>query len=189
MQESIDINQKLVKESGSSIRLGQESYLPHISLLMGGMDTSIITEVNELLTQIGHSFRPLSLIIKQLRTKYADPDTPITELVIEKNNQLQHLHERIVGKLRPYLNYDITRDMFVPNGNINKFTIQWVSKFITQSSFDNFEPHITLGIGEMTAEDRSTPFQPASLALCQLGNYCTCAEVIFKIDMKGKKES
>lgn len=43
---------------------------------------------------------------------------------------------------------------------------------------EDFLPHITLGKGTLDAKAGETSFTASRLALCHLGNHCTCRKVL-----------
>ena len=70
----------------------------------------------------------------------------------------------------------------------NSIQSVWIRNYSKESSLDKFSPHITIGIGEVESETRGLAypikFNTSKLALCHLGNYCTCRKVISLHDLK-----
>jgi hypothetical protein len=58
-------------------------------------------------------------------------------------------------------------------------TLEWIRTYPQKSSYENFRPHITLGYGQVPPGlSFPIPFTAARLALCHLGNHCTCREML-----------
>jgi hypothetical protein len=62
-------------------------------------------------------------------------------------------------------------------------TLQWIRDYPENSSFENFFPHITIGYGQMENISSPIEFTASALALCHLGNHCTCRDVLISIDL------
>ena len=80
--------------------------------------------------------------------------------------------------LRQFFSYDVTPDMLVPDEEIGISTLLWIKSYPEKSSFERFSPHITLGYGKL--ENYSFPriIGVSQLAVCHLGNHCTCRKVL-----------
>ncbi len=186
---AIQENRKLVDTESSSaapILLQHKKNFPHLSLLMGGLQTDRLLEVNRRLVDINRELESLALHITARRTKEGPQNQSIVEYVVDKTPPLQQLHETIVKNLKEYLHYDISKSMFAGTSSINDFTVSWVKNFLSGASFQNFHPHITLGVGNVDHKKINTPFIPKSLGICHLGNYCTCKNLIFQVDLIGE---
>jgi hypothetical protein len=66
--------------------------------------------------------------------------------------------------------------------NVEKWCLEFVNKFIERGSMENYDPHITIADGNLGADSINYPtgFQGSKIAIYQLGNYCTCREVLFE---------
>ena len=53
-----------------------------------------------------------------------------------------------------------------------------------KSSFENFFPHITIGYGEINNFSFPIIFSVSKLALCHLGNHCTCRKILASTNLK-----
>lgn len=173
MDRAIEINGQLLGTSGSDIVLDREKCLPHITLAMGCMNEDDLGKVNEILAGIAGSFPPLSL--KTVSSKGGK-----AWIKIEKTRDIEVLHEIVMIRLSSFFSYKAARDMvFEEEGEeVNDLTLDYIKKFFTDSSFENYAPHITVGKGDMDVEVETFDFVSAELALCHLGNYCTCRKVL-----------
>jgi 2'-5' RNA ligase len=100
---------------------------------------------------------------------------------VEKTRELQSLHEEVMEKLAAYLSYDVTEDMVYDSGKVAESTLLWIKGYREKSSFENFTPHITIGYGEIENLSFPIKFAASKLALCHLGNHCTCRKILISI--------
>jgi 2'-5' RNA ligase len=182
------------------IVLDKENCLPHISLAMGCIDEEIVADIEKVLQTIAkgprfagtkqYSLEQLSVIDIHVGTNSAGEKVSVFR--IEKTEALQSLHEEIMQRLAPYCSYDVTADMIfsrfprsgVPAPEAGESTLLWIKKYPEKSSFENFFPHITIGYGEI--DDYSFPmrFTASKLALCHLGNHCTCRKILASAELR-----
>lgn len=75
----------------------------------------------------------------------------------------------------------------LPNQQVEEVTMYWIKNYPKESSFEKFSPHITIGFGEVEGETCGIKFplrfSVSKLALCHLGNYCTCRDASSDICM------
>ena len=121
----------------------------------------------------------LMLINLSLWFLYNYTDTINDELKIEKSEALQQLHESIMRALDPYLESEATLDMLYSPPKVDEISLSWIRKYREKWSFEKFYPHITLGIGRTNQQDVVISFVASELALCHLGNYCTCRKILY----------
>jgi 2'-5' RNA ligase len=178
MDRAIAANGELIKEAGKKIVLNRESCLPHISLSMGCVDESDIAAIEEVLKEIADksSLAELSVIGIQVSTNSVGAKVSVFE--VDKTKELQLLHEDVMEKLAPCLSYDVTADMLYEPAEVRQPTLLWIKNYREKSSFSNFFPHITIGYGEIQDVSFPIKFSASKLALCHLGNHCTCRKVL-----------
>jgi hypothetical protein len=80
--------------------------------------------------------------------------------------------------------------MFSNQQEINIKDTPWmfpyIQNFTQNSSYKNFNPHITIGDGIFERKLKlQIKFTASRLALCHLGNYCTCREILYETSLKG----
>ena len=172
MDKAIEINKKFADDP---IELNKENCLPHISLCMGVLEEENLPKIEEIINEISKQFSKLFLTIDKISSKHVCFE-------IKNNETLQKLHEEIMTKLSSYLSYDATTDMcFFPPPVIEK-TLTWINNY-RNTSFEKFYPHITLGISKVKDKELNIEFIASKLAVCHLGNYCTCRKVIISSDL------
>ncbi|UZR95576.1 hypothetical protein [Chondrinema litorale] len=181
--ESITINQKLDNGSGiQQIPLGTK-YLPHISLAMGGLKDEEVDSFFKEVTAIANQFSALSLHYTVIECHPNDKGEAISGIAIEENVELQKLHETLVIKLESFLKNEVSQLHFHGDETTNASSVNWVNEYIAKHSFKQFSPHITLGTGIFSGNFTPQNSLTNRLAVCHLGNYCTCREVLFEVEL------
>lgn len=172
--KAIVFNQKFGTKGGQRIILSESGSLPHISLAMGVLDERDLPKVSGILTDLANKFLPLPLAIDRV-----DFDRGFG-FAIQKTGDLQHLHESVMKVMGKFFSYNITEAMFHGSTKISRGSINWVKDYPTKASLQHFFPHITLGYSKQKSSvSFSTKFSAAELALCHLGNHCTCRKVLW----------
>jgi glycosyltransferase domain-containing protein len=192
MEKAIEVNQTLIKtfEFDNKIVLNKQNCLPHISLAMGCIKKDDIPEIDTVLKEVADKFSPLALTISDIRTGAIPTGEKVSGFEIERTTELQLLHETVMSKLLQYFTYDVSLDMVyaLPDQQVEEVTTYWIKNYPKESSFERFGPHITIGIGEVENETGGLKyplrFSASKLALCHLGNYCTCREILLLHDLK-----
>ena len=177
MDVAISSNKRLCN---SNIVLNKNDCLPHISLLMGCLSFDKLERAQSMLKVIGSQHNAMKLYIPGIRTVNTPAGDVIT-LDIAPNEDLQQLHESVVNAFSPLISTDATDDDVLEAQRASGSTLDWINNFITQSSFKNFWPHITIGyLKESGISEQIEPlsFTTSRLAICHLGNYCTCKVIL-----------
>ena len=197
MEKAIAVNQTLIKtfEFDNKIVLNKQNCLPHISLAMGCIEKDDITEIDTVLKDIADKFSPLTLTISDIRTGTIPTGEKVSGFEIERTTALQLVHETIMNRLTQYFTYDVSLDMIyaLPDQQVEEVTAYWIKNYPEESSFERFWPHITIGMGEVENETGGLKyplrFNASKLALCHLGNYCTCGEMVFSHELIKNNEA
>jgi 2'-5' RNA ligase len=151
---------------------------------MGCIDEDKIPEIKNILDEISTESSPFNLQVIDLKAEIIPIGKKVSSLVIKNQDELQKLHETTMKKLRKYLSYDVEISMLFNPPEIEEVTLYWIKNYANY--FYNpslFHPHITVGFGETTQFQMPTNFTASQIALCQLGNYCTCRKVIVSSDI------
>lgn len=180
----IEANAEMVKKFGKKIALNKKNCLPHISLAMGCVDEEDIASVERILRSIAKECPLSDLTISGVRSTGNSAGEEVSAFEVEKTEELQLLHETVMEKLAPYLSSDVTSDMVCADGEVEESTLLWIKNYRGKSSFDKFSPHITIGYGELS-NFLSFPikFAASKLALCYLGEHCTCRGILVSIEL------
>lgn len=180
--KAIEANAELVEKFGRKIVLNKESCLPHISLAMGCINEEDIASADVILQSIAKKISLSDLRICGVKSSENSSGEKVSVLEVEKTVELQSLHKSVMEKLTPYLSFDVAADMIYGDEEVTETTLQWIKNYRDKSSFDNFSPHITIGYGELDSFS-SMSFAVSRLALCHLGNHCTCKEILISVEL------
>jgi 2'-5' RNA ligase len=180
---AIEVNAELVKKFSKKIVLNKKNCLPHISLAMGCIDDGNIVIVEEILQSITKECTLGDLRVLGVRSSKNTVGEKVSAFEVEKTEELQLLHETIMERLAPYLSSDVTAEE-INDDEVAETTLLWIKNYREKSSFDKFFPHITIGYGEVS-DLPSFPieFGASRLALCHLGNHCTCRRILVSIKL------
>ncbi len=99
-------------------------------------------------------------------------------LTITSTEPLDRLHLSVMAALAPFEQAGDAA-AFAPRGIAARpADVAWVREFRSASAFARFHPHITLGIGGPPLTVPPFVARPSALAVCRLGRFCTCGEVL-----------
>ncbi len=182
MDLAIEANGKLVEKFGDKIVLNKDNCLPHISLAMGCIDESDITEVSKLLEKIAKEMLLGELKVVGILTTTNAVGEKVSAFVVDRTGQLRLLHEQIMKELSPYSTAQATAET-IADDKVDESTLLWINSYREKSSFENFFPHITIGYGQTGGLSAPAEFVVSQLALCHLGNHCTCRKVFVSISL------
>ena len=182
---AIAVNRDLVARCGSEIVLEAGSCLPHVSLAMGCIDSRQLDAAGDVLNDIVLESPPGRLTVVGVAVMTSATGRKTSSFIVDKSEALQRLHEEVMGRLWPYFSHDVTESMLHGPGPVSASTLAWIRDFRSRASFARFWPHITLGYGEAAPLDRPIPFAAAALALCHLGNHCTCRKTLASAVWRG----
>ncbi|MDI6786586.1 MAG: hypothetical protein QMD92_07740 [bacterium] len=184
MNKVIAVNKELLKVFDNKIILNKENCLPHISLAMGGIRRKDLVSIQNNLHRVAEMFSPMNLKATDIYADTIPTGKKVSGFKIEKTKELQLLHESIMNDISPYFTYNITLDMVYPSPQVEEITLFWIKNYLKNSSFKNFFPHITIGFGEPNRINLPFNFTTSKLALCHLGNYCTCRKILLSAELK-----
>jgi len=181
MDYAITANAGLVKRFGGEIVLNKKDCLPHISLTMGCVNQDDVTKIGESLKPLAAiAPRQLKLVDIQKTTSFSGKIVSV--LRVERSNQLQNLHEKVCDAVKPFFTYDVTKEM-IARGQAGTSTLQWIKNYPVKSSYSNFYPHITIGYGDLPDRELPADFAVSRLAMCHLGNHCTCTKILWSVNI------
>ena len=182
-EEAIQANTELVKKFGKKIVLNKKNCLPHISLAMGCIDEEDIASVERILRSIAKECLLSDLTISGVRNTGNSAGEKVSAFEVVETKELQLLHETVMERLSPYLSSDVTSDMVCAEGEVEESTLLWIKNYRGKSSFGKFFPHITIGYGELSNHSFAMKFTASRLALCHLGEHCTCRDILVSIEL------
>lgn len=180
-ERAIAVNKELLKQytnKGDKIVLDKESCLPHISLAMGCIDERDITDIEGVLQTIAKQSSLGRLGVIGVHGGMNSAGETVSVFEIEKTEGLQLLHEAVMRGLAGYFSYEVTADMLISTTKVSESTLAWIKNYPEKSSFKRFFPHITIGYGGINDLSFPIEFTASKLALCHLGNHCTCRKIL-----------
>jgi len=180
-ERAIAMNRSLVEKHGSDIVLDRAHCLPHVSLAMGCIQTDALQAIASDLQSAVREHPVKQLYVKHLDTQSHHGGSVVSSIELQAREDLQQLHVEVMRTLAPYFSCDVTESMFTGEHPIAPSTLNWVKNFPQQSSAENFLPHITLGYGPCAQVELPPAFAPEALAVCHLGNHCTCRKILYKL--------
>jgi hypothetical protein len=186
MDLALELNRELCRSRPDNIVLNKANYLPHITMAMGCLSESRLERANEILQSLANQHHTLELHIAHVKTIDTASGNTIITLDIEENTGLTRLHESIVSAFQPLLTQDVTADNMYDPSPIEPSSIDWINRFIPHYCFQNFWPHITLGFGAPPSNFQPFSFQASRLAICHLGNHCTCRSTLAESTLSEK---
>lgn len=161
-------------DSNSPILLNTSNCLPHVTLAMGVIDETAIARLGEALARFMEEATTVKLVGTGTNSYVADNGKHLSEVTVGLTDELLDFRTRLVAAIRPmFTDIPPTTDMFFDPSHVEQITTKWVLKF-----GETFRPHVTLGEGQVKPLDLSLIFYPDKLAICQLGNYCTCRKIL-----------
>ncbi len=177
-EKVIEANGRLVEKFGSEIVLHKENCLPHISLAMGCIDEDDLTQVGEVLEEIWAQRQVKTVRAVGVKSSGNAVGQAVSAVEIEKDSQIQGLHEMVMERMERFFKYQPVEDMICGDEKAAESTLMWIRDYREKSSFENFRPHITIGYGMPEDFEFAGRFGIFRLAVCHLGNHCTCRKVL-----------
>lgn len=182
-RRAIEANARLVEKFGGKIALDKKDCLPHISLAMGGIDERDIGCVEKIFQELAERCILDKLKAVGVRTSINSRGEKVSVFEVQKTPQLQSLHQVILQKVEPYFDHHVTEEMLYSDEQVAETTLQWINSYPEKASYSRFFPHITIGYGELQQQGFPIEFNASELALCHLGNHCTCRKVIVSVPL------
>ena len=156
------------------------THLPHITLVQQFSPVDEVDAVAEAIRSIVSVHPPL-----RLATATLTRGGTATALTLTPTPSLNALHRRLMNQLaafdigagdeRAFTDADADAQKAEP---ARAHDVAWVTRFRTEAAYDAFDPHITLGVGVIDAAAPSITFEASTVALCALGRFCTCRQVL-----------
>lgn len=180
----IELNTTLISTK-DSFALNKIDRVPHLTLLMWGIDESSLGELITKLAIIKKDFQHKIVIESVWVETSILPDNQEWQYInIKSITELTILYNKVISNLKPLLWYTIDKEIFVGPNEINNLTVDWVMWHANKRLLEEFQPHISIWIGWM---ERKIPYTKKSsgwkLWIYQLWNYCTCRKELFSIKL------
>lgn len=188
-QHAIALNQSILKDNPDNFQL-DDHHIPHITLLQAYVLESDMVNIEKTLESLYKTIEKDTLWASHLQYNKDKPSSFASIGIEEKNEPLRALHKEIIARLKPYILSDGNQEAYVqnPDGSpIDDFTIAYVPKFVSHYSYENFNPHISLGVAQIQVLDslnahvfREMKFRATSISVYQLGNFGTAQKLLWE---------
>ncbi|MFC1604619.1 2'-5' RNA ligase family protein [Planctomycetota bacterium] len=182
--QAIKANKELLRQCSDRIILDKENCLPHISLAMGCIDEQNIPDIETILHTIAKKYHPGLLSVVGINIGTNSLGEKVSSFVVKKTERLLSLHEDVMRRMTQYFSHDVTAEMVLSPPIARESTLLWIKNYPENSAFDNFLPHITIGYGQLDDFSSTAEFTASKLALCHLGNHCTCRKVLTAAELE-----
>jgi len=171
------------------------THRPHITLLQCFVRTADLSEIHAAAGKVFAGIDVLGLRLEAFRYYYIPSGAVgLAGIVARPTPELRQLQQDLVDAVAPFTLATGLSDAFATTPDdpvIDPLLIDYVSTFVSKSSGENFDPHVTTGIApreyldKMLAEPfESFTFSPAGAAVYQLGQFGTAARKLHEWDLK-----
>ncbi len=152
---------------------------------MGCIDEADVVEIKKMLAALARQKSIQKLVVYGVFISISKNGDKVSVYVVEKTEQLQQLHEEVMNRMAKYTTYEAKKEMIYgyPEETVAEGTLLWINNYRKKASFANFLPHTTVGYGVIPTPEAPIEFGVSSLALCHLGNHCTCRRILTSVDL------
>jgi 2'-5' RNA ligase len=169
-QRAITLNAALPAVEGKGLRLDAD-HLPHITLVQQFVRVEDIDVAANRIEEVLRHTPPLPI-----RIIGAGQSGTTVWLTADRTAQLVALHEQLMHALQGLSRRGGTARAFAEDARPGD--VVWVTTYRTKAAFRSFAPHITLGHAKQPPPVEPFGFDATTVALCQLGRFCTCRRVL-----------
>jgi hypothetical protein len=188
--QSLRLNEVIHQNNPQTLKLDQ-NHVPHITLLQCFVKENDLPTIEKNLKGLFQTITADSLKTTKLSYDSSKAES-FAMISIEKSQPLLNLHAKAIAVLKPFITKDGSEAAFVqnPDGSaIDPFTVAYVPAFVGEHSFQNFDPHISLGVAPTDVLDslavhifKPKQFLPASLCVYQLGDHGTAQKLLWQAE-------
>ena len=171
------------------------THRPHITMLQRFVRTADLDKVYAAVGDVLAGEKPAEWLLKAIKYDYVVWDKQgVTVIRIERTAELIPFQQKLIDAVAPFTVETGTAAAFLTtpeDPDINQPTIDYVTRYVPDSSGAEFEPHVTVGVAPpdylktMVAQpfDAFT-FSPAALSVFQLGNFGTARKRLEAWELK-----
>ena len=158
------------------------SHAPHVTLVQCFVRVDDLPAVANAVSGMLMQSQPFSLESRAVGYYALEHEgLGLMGIVIEPTAELRRVQNMVIEALAPYCVKNGTGDAFAPRSDgasIGQPTVDYVNHFVGPRTGENYNPHLTVGIGRSDFFDslKAEPFEafpvrPVSISLYQLGDY------------------
>ncbi len=189
-------NARLRKDYPAGFAL-DATHRPHVSLLQRYVRTQDLGAVYRAVEGVLNQERPAGWELEAIGYYYLDfNNTALAGIVIEPTPELRRLQQEVINAVAPFTRRNGTAAAYVTTPaapGVNLPTLDYVNTFVPKRSSNNFNPHVTIGVGQISFVQRmqATPFprfqfKVAGAAVFHLGNFGTAAKELWAWKPRGE---
>lgn len=185
--QALQLNSLINQNNPETIRL-DENHVPHITLLQCFINESDLPKVNTALEGLFEIIKDDSLKAESL-FYYEDKAESFSMIRVKNSAPLMEIHKKTIELLKPFIVSNGTEKSFVQNpdgSSISESTVEYVPNFVEKYSYENFDPHISLGVAQTILLDslaqnvfKAIQFKAASMSVYQLGDHGTAQKLLW----------
>ncbi len=160
-------------------------HAPHVTILQGFIRQGDLQAVSAAIARLVSQYALADLHLEA--TGYYDipfgESLGLAGVVVRPTEPVLNFHRQVIASLKPYLAERGSEDAFVPTQDgspITPDTVNYVNEFRRAHADQNYNPHVTVGIGTREYLDRLKGLafdeftsSPVSVSIYQLGNLGT----------------
>jgi hypothetical protein len=170
-------SQGLSRAQSRGLLLGDDDYLPHITLLQQFVSIDVMETFLDRIGDVVRDQRPLAL-----RVTGGGMGSSSVWMSIERTPALVDLHRRVLEAVLPFDREGGDASAFFGTDARDR-DVQWVTEYRRSSSGPRFQPHITLGHGVRPPTIELLDFEATTVAACHLGRFCSCRRILSTYDL------
>jgi hypothetical protein len=150
---------------------------------MGVLNVNNVAKAKTILNRLGRTFNPIDFSVSDLRTYTISDGKSISDATVSADNAISQLQITVMDEFRQLLSHeDVKTSMFYSPPNVADISTYWVEEYY-ENNLNRFRPHITLGEGRLKQLKKPIYFNTNRLALCHLGSYCTCRDILAEVSL------
>jgi len=184
-----EANTRLLENYPEGFALGKTHH-PHISVLQRYVRTNDLDKVFAAVQQVTAAENPVGMELKATGYYFLSwKELGLAGIVIKATPALLRFQKKLIDAVAPFTAAHGTAAAFVPRadgGEINKPTVDYVNQFVPKEIGENYNPHVTVGVGQedfvkkMKAEPfASFTFKIEGVSVYHLGNFGTAQKKLW----------
>ncbi len=176
-QICVKINQRSDSEAYSD--LSKKNNHPHITLAMAVIDEKDVDKVIRKLKNIASKFSKLSLEVYLLDYIINPQNKKSYAFQVKLTKELKRLHNTLLKEISSTSFVDSNMFFLDADEKFAEASKIWVKNYgKIHSDLESYHPHISLKCSKAKYNALPIKFFASTVALCNLGNYCTCRTIL-----------
>lgn len=179
-----EINKQVSADAQSD--LSKTDNYPHITLAMGVVEETSLPKIIAKVQNVSRNAHTIPITVLGAETKKIRTGKTSYEFQVQKSSHLLDLHAVMMRSLSPFLCDDATDALFHidEDETLHEVTAYWVENYARHhSNPKTYDPHISLKCANGDYTGFPLHFSVSQIAVCRLGNYCTCRKSFAVIDL------